>query len=88
MFGRPHTLWGEAVHAVVTLLPGEKATPEEIIGHCRGLIAHYKCPRSVDIRKEPMPLSGANKILKSQLKTELLERERFAMELFQPESPS
>ncbi|MFT3975785.1 MAG: long-chain fatty acid--CoA ligase [Sphingomonas bacterium] len=75
VFGRPHPHWGEAVHAVVTLKANVAATPEEIIAHCRDRIAHYKCPRTLDIRAEPMPLSGANKILKSALRDELLARE-------------
>jgi long-chain acyl-CoA synthetase len=32
------------------------------------LIAGYKCPRSVTIRNEPMPISGAGKILKVVLR--------------------
>lgn len=75
VFGRPHPHWGEAVHATVTLKAGETATPEALIAHCRAHIAHYKCPRTLEIRTAPMPLSGANKILKSVLRDELLARE-------------
>ena len=71
VIGRPDPHWGEAVHAIVNLREGMMATQEDLIAHCRGLIAHYKCPRSVDIRNRPMPLSGANKILKSALRDEL-----------------
>lgn len=72
VIGKPDPHWGEAVHAVVNLREGMTASAEDLIAHCRGLIAHYKCPRSVDIRAKPMPLSGANKILKSELRAELL----------------
>jgi len=72
VIGKPDPHWGEAVHAVVNLREGMAASAEDLIAHCRGLIAHYKCPRSVDIRAKPMPLSGANKILKSELRAELL----------------
>ncbi|WP_219895246.1 class I adenylate-forming enzyme family protein [Aquisediminimonas profunda] len=71
VIGKPDPLWGETVHAVVNLRDGMDATEADLIAHCRGLIAHYKCPRSVDIRDQPMPLSGANKILKSDLRAEL-----------------
>lgn len=71
VIGKPDPHWGEAVHAVVNLREGMSASPEELIAHCRSLIAHYKCPRSVDLRDKPMPLSGANKILKSELRAEL-----------------
>lgn len=72
VIGKPDPHWGEAVHAVVNLREGMSASAEELIAHCRSLIAHYKCPRSVDLRDKPMPLSGANKILKSELRAELL----------------
>jgi long-chain acyl-CoA synthetase len=55
----------------VNLREGVAATAADLIQHCRNHLAHYKCPREIDIRDEPMPLSGANKILKSILKAEL-----------------
>ncbi|WP_205626479.1 acyl-CoA synthetase [Novosphingobium fuchskuhlense] len=72
VFGRPHDHWGEAVHAVVTLKAGIAATEAELIAHCRAHLAHYKCPRTLEIRDRPMPLSGANKIWKARLREELL----------------
>ena len=66
--GIPDETWGEAVHAIVVPRAGRTVTPDEIIAHCRNLIAGYKCPHSVVIRSEPMPLSGAGKILKSTLR--------------------
>jgi acyl-CoA synthetase (AMP-forming)/AMP-acid ligase II len=36
--------------------------------HCHTLIAGFKCPRSVDFRTDPLPLSGAGKILKTVLR--------------------
>lgn len=68
VIGIPDTKWGERVHAVITLKKGEMVTPEEIIIHCKQLIASYKCPSSVEIRQEPMPISGAGKILKTTLR--------------------
>ena len=41
---------------------------EAIIAYCHELIAGYKCPRSVDVRDAPLPLSGAGKILKRELR--------------------
>lgn len=78
VFGRPHPHWGEAVHAVVLPRADMDVTAADIIAHCRAHIAHYKCPRTVEIRTEPMPLSGANKIQKAQLRAELLAREPVA----------
>jgi long-chain acyl-CoA synthetase len=68
VIGIPDEKWGEAVHAVVVPRAGRTVTPEEVIRHCHGLIAGYKCPHGVTIRSEPMPLSGAGKILKTALR--------------------
>jgi acyl-CoA synthetase (AMP-forming)/AMP-acid ligase II len=72
VFGRPDPKWGETVHAVVVPKPGCLVSAEEIIAHCRCLIASYKCPKTVQVRHTPLPLTGANKVLKVQLRNELL----------------
>jgi long-chain acyl-CoA synthetase len=56
------------VHAIIRLKPAMRATVEELIAHCHTLIANYKCPRSIDLTDEPLPLSGAGKILKTELR--------------------
>lgn len=68
VIGIPSEQWGEAVHAIVILHPDAKVTPKELQAHCHALIAGYKCPRSVEFRTEPFPLSGANKVLKTELR--------------------
>ena len=68
VIGVPDDRWGEQVHAIVRLKSGQLATDRELIAHCHTLIANYKCPRSLQIREEPLPLSGAGKILKSDLR--------------------
>jgi acyl-CoA synthetase (AMP-forming)/AMP-acid ligase II len=70
----PSEEWGEAVHAIVILQEGCDATAEEIIVHCQRAIAHYKCPRSIEFRNEPFPLSGAGKVLKRELRLPYWER--------------
>ncbi|MCY3967820.1 MAG: hypothetical protein OXF21_04555 [bacterium] len=64
----PHELCGEAVHAIVVLKPEQTATSEELIEHARESIAGYKVPKSVEFRDEPLPLSGAMKVLKRELR--------------------
>ena len=68
VIGVPDDVYGEAVHAVVVLAPGRTATEAELIAHAKGLIAGYKAPRSVELRTEPLPLSGAMKVLKRELR--------------------
>jgi len=68
VIGIPSEQWGEEVHAVVVCEAGSAPTAEELILHCQGLIAGYKCPRSISFRTEPLPLSGAGKILKRTLR--------------------
>jgi long-chain acyl-CoA synthetase len=57
----PDPRWGEAVHAIVVPKDGRDLEPEMVIAHCRTLIAGYKCPRSVEIRRDPLPLTGSGR---------------------------
>lgn len=68
VIGIPSDQWGESVHAIVILHDGAEVTTEDLQAHCHTLIAGYKCPRSVTYRTEPFPLSGANKVLKTELR--------------------
>jgi len=71
VIGVPDAQWGERVHAVVSVKAGLATTEAEIVAHVRQLIAGYKCPRTVDVRTEPLTLSGAGKVLKTVLRKEL-----------------
>jgi long-chain acyl-CoA synthetase len=44
------------------------ATEDQIIAHCRPLIGGYKLPRSIEFHDQPLPKSGAGKLLKRQLR--------------------
>ena len=68
VIGIPHEKWGEQVHAVVVLREGQSLDEESMISHCKALIAGFKCPRSVSFQSEALPLSGAGKILKTELR--------------------
>jgi long-chain acyl-CoA synthetase len=77
VIGIPSEQWGEQVHAVVVTRPGATVTAPELIDFTKTLIAGYKCPRSVDISQNPLPLSGAGKVLKRELRKPFWEnRER------------
>jgi long-chain acyl-CoA synthetase len=68
VFGIPDEKWGEAVYAVVVPKEDRSVSGEEIIALCRKYIAGYKCPRTVEIRVDPLPMTGAGKILKRELR--------------------
>jgi long-chain acyl-CoA synthetase len=74
VIGIPHEEWIETVHAIIVPHAGVAVEAAEIIAHCRARIAHYKCPRSVELRAEPLPLSAAGKVLKRELRAEFLRR--------------
>ena len=68
VIGIPHEKWGEQVHAVVVLKAGQTVDETTLIEHCKQQIAGFKCPRSISFQDEPLPLSGAGKILKTELR--------------------
>ena len=47
VIGIPDEKWGETVHAVVAKRPGARVTANELIEHCRSLIASYKKPTGI-----------------------------------------
>lgn len=67
VIGIPDDQWGELVHVCVVPHRGASVALEALQEHCRGSIANYKLPRSLEI-VEALPMSGAGKILKNQLR--------------------
>ncbi|MBJ7597651.1 MAG: hypothetical protein DLM67_21920 [Candidatus Nephthysia bennettiae] len=67
VIGVPDDNWGEAVKAVVALHPGARAGEPELLDWCRGRIADYKRPRSVDFVAD-LPRDMAGKLLKRQIR--------------------
>jgi len=58
--------WGETPLAFVEIKPGATVTQEELIAHCKSLLASYKVPR--EIRFEEIPKTSTGKIQKFQLR--------------------
>ena len=67
VIGVPDDRWGESVKAVVALHEGHSATGAELIAFCREHLAHFKCPKSVDVL-EVLPRNPTGKILKRELR--------------------
>jgi acyl-CoA synthetase (AMP-forming)/AMP-acid ligase II len=69
--GRADRERGESVHAVVVAVPdGPAVSAEELLEHCRGRLARYKVPRSVEFVRR-LPLSGTGKLDRAALRTPL-----------------
>jgi acyl-CoA synthetase (AMP-forming)/AMP-acid ligase II len=67
VIGIPDQKWGETVHAAIVVRESQSLSAQQVIDHCRQLIAGYKCPRSVEFRAE-LPHSAAGKLLKYKLR--------------------
>ncbi len=67
VIGVPDERWGERVHAVVVRRDGADATEQELIDFCRGRLAGYKCPKSVEFAPD-LPKNATGKTLKRELR--------------------
>jgi len=74
VIGVPQELRGEKIKAFVVLKEGERATPAEILEHCRQRLAKYKVPKQVEFRKE-LPKTLVGKVLRRVLLDEELKRD-------------
>jgi fatty-acyl-CoA synthase len=67
VIGVPDARWGEAVKAIVVLREGAAASAEEIVEFCRGRLAGFERPRSVEL-VEALPRTPSGKVLKRVLR--------------------
>lgn len=67
VIGIPDDKWGEAVKAVVELKPGERASPDELLAHCKAALGSVKAPKTIDIWDE-LPKSPVGKVLKRSIR--------------------
>ncbi len=74
VIGVPSDAWGEAVLAIVVLKNGMKVTAEELIDYARSFLAGFKVPKLVEFREGPLPMSGAFKPLKRELRRRYWEK--------------
>jgi fatty-acyl-CoA synthase len=58
--------WGETPCAFVTLKEGVQTTPDDLVAHCRTLLAGFKIPRTVVFG--PLPKTSTGKIQKHVLR--------------------
>ena len=76
VIGIPHEDFGEAVHAVVQLLPEHQNQPamaETLMAFCRSKLSALKCPRSIEFRST-LPRSATGKMYKRVLRSEYWDK--------------
>jgi len=66
-FGVPDEKWQEAVKVAVVLKAGLPATEQEIIEFCKGRLAGYKKPQTIDFM-DHLPKNAQGKILRRELR--------------------
>ena len=67
VIGVPDQKWGETVKALVVRSQGVEVTEAEIIAHCKGRLAGFKAPTSVEFR-DAIPRTATGKIQKFKLR--------------------
>jgi long-chain acyl-CoA synthetase len=67
IIGVPDDKWGESIKAVVALKERLTVSERELIEYCKGKIADYKIPKSVDFVAS-LPKGGSEKILRKEIK--------------------
>ena len=72
VIGIPHPVLGEEVGAVVVTRAGVPTTEAELAAHVRERLAGFKAPTHIWFRTDEMPRNAAGKILKRDLRDEVL----------------
>jgi long-chain acyl-CoA synthetase len=72
VIGVPHPVLGEEVGAVVVLRPGHDVGADELARFVGERLAAFNVPSRYWFRGEPLPRNPAGKVLKRELRTELL----------------
>jgi long-chain acyl-CoA synthetase len=73
VIGIPHPTRGEAAKVFVVLKPGETATVQELLDHCKTKLAKFKWPAEIEFRDE-LPKTTVGKILKKDLRAQELQK--------------
>ena len=67
VIGIPSERWGESPLALIVPAPDTDPSEEELIAHCRELLAGFKIPAAVE-RIDAVPRNPSGKILKTELR--------------------
>lgn len=75
VIGLPDKEWGEKVSAYIVPKPGQQISTNELKASLKTLLSSFKVPKKIEIVKE-LPKSPAGKILKRELKRQVLEESK------------
>jgi acyl-CoA synthetase (AMP-forming)/AMP-acid ligase II len=68
--GVPDVEWGEIVHAWIARRANSNVESEQLIDHCRTLIAGYKLPRRIRVLDDELPKNSSGKLDKRAMQSE------------------
>ncbi len=72
VIGLPHPHWGEAICAVVQLMPGAQASEKDVISHCKSRLGKFEVPKAV-VFVDSIELTGTGKVKKPELREQYAE---------------
>jgi long-chain acyl-CoA synthetase len=72
VIGVPDPTLGEEVGAIIVLRPGAKVTADELQLHVKARLAGFMVPTHIWFRSEPLPRNPQGKVLKRELRDELV----------------
>ena len=78
IIGVPNERWGEVGMAIIVRKPGQELEEGDIIRHCLGKLAKFKVPQVVAF-VDVLPRNATGKVLKRELRTQSLERDKPAI---------
>lgn len=73
--GVPDEKWGEAIHAVAIPVTEDEPSIDEIREFCRGRVADYEIPKSIDFVKK-LPRTSTGKVIREEVRNEYWDDQR------------
>ncbi len=67
VLGREDPQWGEAVSAIVVVVPGADVQESALREHCAARLASFKVPKRVQLVSTPLPRTRSGKLLRRDL---------------------
>ena len=78
MVGVPDDKWGEAVKAIIELVPGKALDQGAIIALCKKELGSVKAPKSVEVW-QTLPRSPVGKVLKKEIRKTFWQEQQRAI---------